>query len=438
MRAVGIVRVSERGEREGESFRSPSEQRERIEAACERDGLELIAVHEEIDVSGGAKITARRSLTAALAAIEGGTARVLIVAYFDRLFRSLRVQDEVVSRVEAAGGRVLALDFGEVTGKTAAQWLSSTMLGAMSEYYRRSIGERVAGAQSQAVARSAWPSRVPLGYARGESGVLVPDATAPLVRRAFEMRASGATIREVRALLREHRITRSYAGVEKMFRASVYLGEIHFGEMINPNAHEPIVDVDLWRRAQRVRVPRGKQAKSPRLLARLGVLRCGSCGARMTVGGRPRYPIYRCNQPDCPDHPAIMAHIAERVVVDAVKARHADAGGRASAESHAAAALAAADKAQADLDAAIRVFAGMEDEAAAIERLRELREVRDRTREEADHLRGLQTALRLNLASGWNLLTTDERRDAIRATVESAVVTAGGKGAERIRVALRE
>jgi hypothetical protein len=40
-RAIGIVRVSQVSGREGDSFASPAEQRERIEVACERDGLTL-------------------------------------------------------------------------------------------------------------------------------------------------------------------------------------------------------------------------------------------------------------------------------------------------------------------------------------------------------------------------------------------------------------
>lgn len=52
-KAIGIVRVSQVGGREGESFASPAEQRERIRAACERDGLELIRTIDELDVSGG-------------------------------------------------------------------------------------------------------------------------------------------------------------------------------------------------------------------------------------------------------------------------------------------------------------------------------------------------------------------------------------------------
>lgn len=103
MIAVGIVRQS-RGRDES---LSPAEQRERIAALCEREGLRLAAVHEEIDVSGfKSALPERHGLSAALHAIEDGTARVLVVAYFDRLFRRMAVQAEVVARVEAAQVRL--------------------------------------------------------------------------------------------------------------------------------------------------------------------------------------------------------------------------------------------------------------------------------------------------------------------------------------------
>jgi DNA invertase Pin-like site-specific DNA recombinase len=52
-RAIGIVRVSQTAGRAGESFTSPETQRERIEAECERQGLQLVEVLPEMDVSGG-------------------------------------------------------------------------------------------------------------------------------------------------------------------------------------------------------------------------------------------------------------------------------------------------------------------------------------------------------------------------------------------------
>src|SRR3954454_3467570 len=114
-RAIGIVRVSQTKGREGERFVSPEEQRERIEAACQRDGLALLAVHEELDVSGGRPLGDRPGLRAGVAAVEAGAADVVPASYFDRLFRSLSTQAEVIDRIERAGGQALAVDVGHVT-----------------------------------------------------------------------------------------------------------------------------------------------------------------------------------------------------------------------------------------------------------------------------------------------------------------------------------
>src|SRR4051794_38982223 len=96
-RAIGLVRVSQVNGREGESFASPAEQRDRIVAACERDGLELLETIDELDVSGGKPLADRAGLRRAIEAVEAGQADVIVAAYFDRLVRSLRVQDELVS-----------------------------------------------------------------------------------------------------------------------------------------------------------------------------------------------------------------------------------------------------------------------------------------------------------------------------------------------------
>ena len=114
------------------------------------------------------------------------------------------------------------------------------------------------------------------------------------------------------------------------------LGEIHFGAHTpNPAAHPAIVDRDTWKAVQRATVSRGRRAKSERLLARLGVLRCGTCDARMVVGtaNRSSYWIYRCPPTgDCQRRVTISAEIAEKKVVEKVRAAIADDEGRASTE----------------------------------------------------------------------------------------------------------
>ena len=439
-RAIGIVRVSQVNGRDGDSFASPGEQRDRIRACCERDGLDLVEVHDEMDVSGGTPLEDRDGLRRAVEAIENGNADVVAAAYFDRLFRSLTVQAEVVERVERAGGQVLAVDIGQVTNGSAGQWLNGTMMGAVSEYQRRTAGERSAEAQARAVARGVtpWPNVTP-GYLRVKDAPLSPDPrTAPVVAEAFRMRADGATIADVRAYLAAHAVERSYHGVCSLLASRVVLGEIHFGDLVNLSAHPAIVDRDTWQRVQRVKVSRGRRAKSDRLLARLGVLRCGSCGSRMVVGtsNNSSYWIYRCPpNGDCARRVTISAEAVEQAVVDRVRAALAGAEGRASAESNVSEADQALERAQRELEAAIRAFSGLEDETAARERLAELRGARDRAQDRVEHLGGHRVAVVINAAKDWDRLSLDARRALIRATIERVSV-APGRAADRVTVEL--
>lgn len=446
-RAIGIIRVSQVNGREGESFVSPGEQRDRIISGCEARGLRLLDVYDELDVSGGASLERRDGLRQAVEAVEEGRAEVIVGAYFDRLFRSYSEQQKVVDRVEDAGGRILTVDAGHITNGNASQWLTGGLLGLVSEYHKRVSTERSRAAQVRAIARGAvlWPNIQP-GYLRDEDGCLTPDeATRSIVAEAFELRSDGDTIAEVRAFLAENGIKRSYHGVSDMLRSRVYLGEIHFGDSYEPNlsAHPAIVDVDLWNRVQRARVPRGRKAKSDRLLARLGVLRCASCDGRMVVGTQRQngrvYPFYRCGhvREDCARRVTIGAEIVERLVVETVKAALADAEGRASVEENARDAEVALERAKANLAATIEGFtvAGVGVEPEAVERLRELREVRDRAQERVDHLGGQGPVVRINAAADWDRLSLRARRALIRATV-ARVAVEPGRGTDRITIEL--
>lgn len=432
-RAIGIVRVSQVNGREGEAFASPGEQRERIAKACERDGLDLTETIEELDVSGGTPLERRGGLRRAVEAIEAGKAKVLVVAYLDRLCRSLRVQEQVVERVEAAGGNVLAVDVGEVTNGSAGQWLSASMLGMVSEYQRRTIGERTGQAQARAVARGVCPfPHLPAGYQRGKSGVLEPDEHAPTVALAFALRASGASITAVREHLTAHGVKVSYNGVKTLLASRVVLGEIHFGKLVNLEAHPPIVERAVWERAQRTKAPAGRRAASDRLLARLGVLRCGTCDSRMTVnsGNFGQYVTYRCGTAtgDCPARLNISATVAEAVVVDAMQEALEGCVGIRAARDNLSAARTAARRAQDDLDAALRTLVGFMDEPAAVERLEELRARRDEARDLLDAMPPADDDVFVLLGQDWDTLTVADQRRCIRATIARVVVRPAERG----------
>jgi hypothetical protein len=310
------------------------------------------------------------------------------------------------------------------------------MHGMVAEYHNRVTAEKTRAAQVDAIERGVPPIRLPPGLRRVGNVIEIDEALAPVVRDAVRMRADGATIKEVQAHLNRHGIDRSYHGTSSLLRSRLLIGEIRFGELEGTCA--AMVDRQTWERAQRAVITRGRKPKSDALLARLGVLRCGTCGARLVTGtsNHGQFRIYRCPPTGtCPRRVTISADVAEHVVVERVKQATAGMKGRASIEADAVAADLALERAQADLEAAIRAFAGVADEPVAIERLQALRDARDTARREADHLRGLLAAMTVDAAKDWHRLSVDARRALIRTVVARAVVVPG-RGADRISVEL--
>lgn len=436
-RAIGIVRVSRVGGREGERFISPEIQRERIATACDLHGLKLLDTTEELDTSGGKPLAQRKALSQALASVEGGMADAIVFAYRDRADRSIVAGAELCQRVDAAGGLLIA-GGNLISHATHDGWRRATFESFLNEDQRRAVGEKMRDVHERCIARGAPPwARVQLGYVRQDDGTLAPKPDeVPIVRRAFEMRAQGASIMSIRAMLSDHGITRSYRGVQVLLASRIPLGELRFGRLSNLHAHEPIIDEALWKRAQRMKVPRGPQAQSPQLLARLRVLRCGSCGSPMgSMNMQKQGPIYRCGSTNvCEHHMTISVAVADQVIVAAVRKALRDVEGKASLQTDAREAAQQAEGARKALDAAIVAFDGFDLESAR-SRLIELREAAESAQARADDLGAASAGRSVNGSQDWDRLTFDEQRELIALTVKRAVV-GPGRGAERITVEL--
>ncbi len=103
------------------------------------------------------------------------------------------------------------------------------------------------------------------------------------------------------------------------------------------------------------------------------------------------YPIYRCSSHnDCPAHVTIAAELTEAWVWEQVKARLADAEGRASADEQASAPPGSATgRRSGSTGPSVVLFgapAGLLDEPASVEMLTELRADRDARQEALDRV----------------------------------------------------
>jgi len=447
--AVGLIRVSEVGEREGESFASPQDQRAAIERICAQHDWSLDPAHvfEELDVSAYRRSFAERpGLLEVVRLLEDGQAQVVVVAYFDRLFRQLDVQRQVLTRIEAAGGEVFTADIGSVSQRGATRKLTSTMLGAIAEYFAELTAEKTLAAKARAVARGVAPfPNLIAGYRRNADtgAVEVDPLQAPLVKHAFKMRADGATIREVRDFLRAHDLPLDYQRTRTMLASRFVLGELRHGAFENLESHEPLVDEELFELVQHQKADtRGRRPKSERVLARLGVLRCGTCNRPLSVGAwfnkrtGERVATYGCAQPDaaCPAQGRINAEPLEKFVIEHLRERLRGDTGHATVATKIRQLEVELAERQSELARAIETLAGFDDIAATRERLEKLRAA---VTEVEVQLAALPVRLgavrRLPASAEWSTLLPAEQRDLLRLHIERITVAAG-RGAGRVTV----
>lgn len=326
---AAYVRVSRKGEREDDRFRSPEFQLDAIERAADAAGRRLQRFEPEIDVSGS---RARRPILEAIVeAIERGELGGVMVAKLDRLSR-LRPIDRITlfERIEGAGGVILSASENLDVSTPEGRFARDVFLGvARLEWERKAEG--FATAKRAAVERGAKIASVaPFGYRFGEGHRLEPVAgDRDVVVELFEARAAGASRGELLELF-ETRTGRSShrSTIATMLRNRSYLGEVHYGrsseQLANLDAHEAIVDVDLFEAVQAVDAARstgtGSGGKPKSLLA--GVARCANCGRGLISSrtGSQRRRAYKCanDAKHCSARAHIDAELLDAFVVEGV------------------------------------------------------------------------------------------------------------------------
>jgi site-specific DNA recombinase len=297
---LGIyVRVSEVGDREGDSFVSPKLQRQKAESYALSQGYATAdEIFEDLDVSGGAPLDERPALARLLALIEAGELSGMVVATQDRAARSLDLLRELQRRIRKVGGALLAADnpalaAGEARGFAA---LPTELRALVDEAIRDEAKVRISDAQRQAIA-DGKPifSRSPLGVSLDNQRV-VWNERAGLVLECFKRRAAGASWTELCSYLDESD-ARPWKGarwsrpvVVRMIANRIYLGEVAFGEHVNASAHEPLPGLteELFLAANRSKVARRERRSEPLPTLLNGLVRCANCGMAMQVNRKRR------------------------------------------------------------------------------------------------------------------------------------------------------
>ena len=298
MDLVAYVRVSQVGERGGESFQSPKQQRDAINAIVSlTPGAKVIEWIEELNVSGGSmdRVGADR----AIAIVDSGQADGIVCAYLDRWARTVEALEMIERWAKQGKAFISARERFDAT--TSQGKFALGMMLLVAKYYRDLMSERWDESSRGAIERGVHVT-VPYGYRRGDSEngrahrkggkhgaplVVVPDE-AKVVRRIFAERLTGIGIADIAHGLNADGVPSPRGGrwtrqtVRAIVRVRAYVGDAKRGDYVREGAHEALVSREDWDAVQSERTRSWKRGQSDSLL--IGLVRCAGCGYVMGAG----------------------------------------------------------------------------------------------------------------------------------------------------------
>ncbi len=288
-----------------------SEERQVLSIEAQLAELKEFAAKEKLEIAASftesktAKEPGRTVFGEMLDGIEKGEAQGILAWHPDRLARN-----------SVDGGRVVYfLDTGKLKSlKFPTFWFENTPQGkfmlsiafGQSKYYIDNLSENIKRGYRQKLRKGIWPSFAPIGYLNNSrtKGIEIDPERGPLVKRAFELYATGDyTIKGLARFLKEAGL-RSYRGnvltvscVQRMLQNHIYYGVFYFNGELHDGIHEPIISKKIFDTVQQVMANKGKKKRDRRHeFAFSGLMRCGGCGCLITAERQKGHTYYRCTK----------------------------------------------------------------------------------------------------------------------------------------------
>ena len=344
-KAVSYIRVStrrqaERGGDENEGFSIPA-QREANKSKAASMGAMI--TKEFVDRGETAKFIDRPQLQAMLEYVSENNIDYVIVHKVDRLARNRDDDSDITRELRKHGAQLISTS--EAIDDTPAGMLLHGIMSSIAEFYSRNLANEVMKGLNQKVKNGGTPCRAPLGYlnvqTKDKQGrelrtVIIDEERAPLIKRAFELYATGDWYLEA---LGEHLALRGLTTLatpslpsqpmtgkklNNILTNPYYKGLVKFNGAYHPGKHPTIIDEDTWQQVQDVlRLHlNGERTRTHHHYLKSTVY-CGTCGSRLLIHMAKSksgaiYPYFICtgrqeNRTKC-NQKAILIDVVEEQI----------------------------------------------------------------------------------------------------------------------------
>src|SRR5262252_4208849 len=306
LRLGGFHRVSDVGGRD-DKLRSPEFAKAAVDRWLEHPdgaasaGATLVEWRVSLDSSGD-KSDQDAELEALIVRVEAGELDGIVVAKLDRLSRlAPRRRLDLLERIGAE--RLFSATESNDVSTPEGQFVRELFFSLARMEWQR-YANNWTTAKINAIERGVAIARdAAFGYRFDDlHRYVIEPAEAVVVVELFELRAAGGSWSElVEAFERMTGRETSRQTMSALVRSRVYLGEVAYGdELVNVDAHEAIVELDLFEAVQRVnaeragdpqRKNRGHSGRSFSFLG--GVAKCEGGRRRPTVTSATLIPSVR-------------------------------------------------------------------------------------------------------------------------------------------------
>ena len=277
---------------------------------AKRENLTVLTTVVE---SKTAKEPGREKFAQMLALIEGGSASGILSWHPDRLARN-----------SVDGGRIVyLLDTGKLQSlKFPTFWFENTPQGkfmlsiafGQSKYYVDNLAENVKRGLRQKLRNGVWPSKAILGYVNNPKtrGIDVDPATAPVVKKAYELFSQGNKgYADIARFLAQNGIVCKNGRpwyierTKRLLTNRFYIGIFSYFGQHYQGSHQCFISKNLFEKAKQhaQEIDRPRNGRRHKFVF-TNFARCGECGAGITAEVKHKfykrtnhaanYIYYRC------------------------------------------------------------------------------------------------------------------------------------------------